>query len=209
MKLGNKGMTLIELLISIVLMGTVLVFLFQLMNDLKYETDNNDFAYNNQINRTEAIYKIESDLKKNTLLGIEDVSSNNLINLKFHYKYASGEKIATLSSDKVTNGDEEKYYLRYTNFDGDKYSWEVRGGEISPCGKFTYYFDNLGNNYYFKLNLYVYTDHDSNKFGKNNAIDDFEITYSGAKSDLVLTNQSYLINNASNHITKNIGTCTN
>ena len=35
MNLNNKGMTLIELLLSIVLVGLVLTFLFQLLNDLQ------------------------------------------------------------------------------------------------------------------------------------------------------------------------------
>ena len=50
MKLNNKGMTLVELLISIALIGIVLTFLFQMLNDLHLETENNNYAYNNQIN---------------------------------------------------------------------------------------------------------------------------------------------------------------
>lgn len=210
MKLDNRGMTLIELLISIVLIGIVLVFLFQLMLDIKNETDNNNYAYNNQINRIEAIYTIENDLEKNTLVGIEDVSSNRNMAINFHYKKDSGTSTAKLWFEKVEEENENKYYLRYTNFNNEKYSWEMKGvTEINPCGSFTYYFDNVSNNYYFKLHIDVYTEHESNTKNKNNVVDDIEIVYSGDKRNLNLTMANYLINNANNHITKNIGTCTN
>ena len=54
--LNNKGMSLMEILVSIILISVVLVFLFELLIDLKNESKNNDYASNNQINRMEIIY---------------------------------------------------------------------------------------------------------------------------------------------------------
>lgn len=209
MKLNNKGMTLIELLVSIVLISIVLVFLFQLMLDLKNEAGNNSYAYNNQINRTEAIYTIENDLEKNTLVGIEDVSASGSVAINFYYRKNGGTTTAKLWLEKIEADDEIKYYLKYIDFNNDRYSWEMKGvTEINPCGSFTYYFNNTSSNYYFKLHFDVYTENEGNSRTKNNVVDDIEIVYSGDKRNLNLTKSNYLINNANNHITKNVGTCT-
>ena len=199
MKLNNRGMSLMELLVSIVLVGIVLTFLFQLLVDLKNETDNNNYAYNNQINRTESIYTIEQDLNKYALLGVEDKSTGRNIIINFYFKKGKDTKTAVLktATNISTNefGDEvKKYYLRYTSVDDIKYSWEMKGAEIDPCGSVEYYLDSVSNNYYFKMNIYLYNIvyHERNKKNKNNAVDDIEITYAGEKDDLITTNGSYL-----------------
>ena len=61
MRLSNKGMSLMELLISIALVGVVLVFIFQLLVDLKDEKETNNFVYDNQLNRIQAIKVVEDD----------------------------------------------------------------------------------------------------------------------------------------------------
>lgn len=214
MKLNNKGMTLMELLISIALIGLILVFLLQLLNDLEHEVDNNNYAFNNQINRAEAIYTIESDLQKYNLVGIEDASNDENIVIKFHYIKNNDIVTAILTSSKKEYEDEfldikNKYYLRYTSYNGEKYSWEMKGARIDTCGLFNYYIDNSSNNYYFKINIPIYNSvyHEKNNEDKNNAVDDIEITYAGNKNDLDITNNSYLTRN--NKIEKKIGTCTN
>lgn len=214
MKLNNKGMTLIELLLSIALVGLVLVFLFQLLNDLQHETDNNNFAYNNQVNRIDAIYAVEKDLQKYTLVGVEDASSDNNIVIKFNYIKGDGLQSAILRSDFNTYideyGDEKiKYYLRYTSYSDEQFSWEMKGAELDTCGTFKYYVDSSSNSYYFKINIPIYNSvyHDRNNEDRNNAVDDIEITYSDFKSNLNMTNAAYLTN--SSEVEKQIGVCTN
>ena len=182
--------------------------------DLKNETDNNNYAYNNQVNRTEAIYTIEKDLLKYSLLGVEDVRVGDSITINFYYRKGSETKTAVLYTTSTTTqdalGDDiTKHYLRYTDVEGQKYSWEMKGAEIDPCGFFTYYIDNSSNSYYFKLNMYLYNTvyHDRNNKDRNNAVDDIEITYSGEKGDLITTNGNYLTGNTK--IEKEIGICTN
>jgi len=214
MKLNNKGMTLIELLLSIVLVGLVLTFLFQLLNDLQHETNNNDFAYNNQVNRMDVIYTISKDLQKYTLVGIKDEKEYNNIIIKFYYSQGGETKTAVLRSDTSTYTDEYgdtniKYYLRYTNYSGEQFSWEMKGAELDTCGTFVYYVDNNSNSYYFKINIPIYNSvyHDRNNEDRNNAVDDIEITYSDYKSKLDLNNSAYLTN--SGKVEKQIGSCTN
>lgn len=214
MKLNNKGMSLMELLVSIVLISIVLSFLFQLLIDLKAETDNNNYVYNNQVNRTDVIYTIEKDLNKYTLLGVEDASTGEDIIINFHYRKGSdGISIATLKSAKEEYNDElgttkTKYYLRYVNYSGENFSWEMKGAELDTCGSFNYYIDNLSNSYYFKLNIYLYNGvyHDKNNKEKNNAVDDIEITFASDKNELIKTNGNYLTGNTK--VNKQIGICT-
>lgn len=214
MKLNNKGMTLMELLVSIVLVGIVLVFLLQLLTDLEHETENNNYAYNNQVNRTDAIYTIEKDLQKYNLVGIEDASADGNLILKFYYISGNDTKTVTLKSDSNEYTDElgdirTKYYLRYTSYSGEQYSWEMKGAQIDVCATFNYYVDNNSNSYYFKINIPLYNSvyHERNNKDKNNAVDDIEITYAGVKSDLNTTNGLYLTGN--NEVEKQIGVCTN
>ena len=160
MKLSNKGISLIELLISIVLIGVVLIFMFQLMVDLKNETNNNDFAYNNQVNRTEVIYNIQNDLLLYTLEGIEDKSAEN-IEIVFYFKGLNERKSSKLTSTyetktNILNEEEKTYYLTYESVIGEKHKWEMKGAAIDPCGMFTYYIDGLSDNYYIKLNINLY-----------------------------------------------------
>ena len=217
MNLNNKGMTLMELLISIVLIGMVLIFLFQLLTDLKNETDNNNYAYNNQVNRTEAIYNIQQDLQNYTLVGIKDVTNKTNGKLKLEFIYSAERatnKVAVLETDytitKNENGqDVKKHYLRYTNYKGEVTSWEMKGAELDNCATFTFYKNTSSNNYYFKLNIKVYNKplHERNYKDKNNAVDDIEITYAGNLFDLNATNSSYLTTSVVSN--KQIGYCTN
>ncbi|MBE6156995.1 MAG: prepilin-type N-terminal cleavage/methylation domain-containing protein [Firmicutes bacterium] len=213
MKLNNKGLSLMELLVSIVLVGIVLVFLSQLLVDLRTEIENNDFAFKNQVNKTEAIYTIQKDLGKYTLLGVEDISSGGNIAINFYFKKGINTKTASLVTTSSTKesllGDTITiYHLNYTNVDGEKYSWEMKNAEVDNCGLFTYYYDVTSNNYYFKLNIYLYNSiyHERNNKDKNNAVDDIEIVYTGLKDDLDV-NVNYLTNNVTGD--KKIGSCTN
>lgn len=203
MKLNNHGLSLIELLVSIVLMGIVLTFLFDLLLNMENETENNNFAYNNQINRTEVIYTVGKDLNNYTLLGIEDKSADNNIIIDFHYIKGTGEEIAELKTEKK----DDKYYIRYRNYDGEVTSWKMKDAEIDECANFEYYIDSVSDSYYFKLNLYLYNIpyHERNNKLWNNHLDDIEISYAGNKNNLDLTNGNFLTVN--NEVSKKIGHC--
>ena len=216
MKLNNKGMSLMEILVTIALISLVVVFLFRLLIDLKDERNNNDFAYDNQINRAEAIYTIEQDLYTYSLIGVEDATSSNSGNIKLNFFYVTGtasgsaNKTAVLDVSKTTNGGKNRYFINYESADGEHYSWEMKGAELDPCGKFLYNISN--DNYYFKLNLFVYSNpyHARNNKESNNKVDDFELVFAGPKGNLNTAYPStynYLTNNTAGN--KNIGTCTN
>ncbi len=203
--MNNKGMTLVELLISIVLISTVLIFLFQILLDLRNETNNNNYAYNNQIKRAEIIYTIQDDLNNYSLVGITDNSLNNNLVLNFHFKDRELIKIAKLETEKKN----DDYYVRYTSFKGEKTSWKMEGAIIDLCALFTSHVDQNINNYYYKINIFIYNDpyHEKNNAEVNNALDDLEISYMGESSQLDLTNPDYLTNKE--YLNEYIGACAN
>lgn len=62
-KINNKGMTLIELIISITLMSVVMLFLYRMMANIEYDSDDEYFASQNQEQRMEIIDYIQSYLR--------------------------------------------------------------------------------------------------------------------------------------------------
>ncbi len=207
MKLNNHGMSLMELLVSIILISAILMFLYELLIDLKNETDNNNFAYNNQINRMEVIKTIEADLDKYTLTSVEDNSTNDKITIIFHFNN-NISSILTSDKEDYTNelgDDDTRYYFRYQQAKGTKNSWQMKGAEIDPCYTFTYYNDN--NKYYFLINIKLYNNpfNEKNNVEDNNIIDDLEISFSSDSSNLDLNN--FLTKSSNSN--KKINSCTN
>ena len=202
MKLNNKGISLLELLISIIIVGVVLTFLFQLLVDLKNETSNRNYANANQVNRVEIIYEIQKDFSKYTLTRVPGNTSYGIITnngvsqrhryIYFYFKVGNTEKYSLLTTYKDL--------ITYTNVEGTKFSWKIKDGYVSQRGKFVSYVDDYTNNYFIKFNIPIYSDPFNDKNANNlddetyinNAVDDIEITYYGKKSDLNLSNYSDL-----------------
>ena len=216
MKLDSKGLTLVELLISIVLVGIVIVFLFQILMDLKDEADNKDFAFDNQINRIEAVYAVQRDLNNYVLIGVEDKSEGDNIIIHFYFRKDSLTKTSTLSIEnsskeiKVNNSDDDKYYLnssilKYRSVDENNYKWNMKDAYIDKCGSFSYQKDS--SNYYFLLKLFVYNSvlNEKNSPSNNNVIDDIEISNAGLLLDLV-SNENYLTYKTGD---QKVGSCRN
>lgn len=200
MQLNKKGMTLIELLITIVFVGMILVFMFSLLNDLKGETDNNSFVFANQVNKTDAIHTIQKDLNTYDLLDIKSLS-NNSIKLEFTFSKGDAEPKATLSVTKKDG----VYYLNYVNASSEKYSWEMKDAIIDECASFIIHKDSDElPSYYFNLKLLVYNKnyHELNNKTNNNIIDDIEISYYGLNN---LKNNNGILTDG----THQIGKCTN
>lgn len=212
MKLNKKGMSLMELLVTIVLIGIVLTFIFQLLVDLKNERETNNFANNNQLNRIEIIQTIGNDLNNYTLQSITNASADGNLAINFNYRGADGTKTATLSTSSSPTTDDfgdpdTDHYISYNSFNNEKHTWKMNGAEIDPCASFSFYKDNLSNKYYFKLNIYVYNKpyHERNNKTQNNAVDDIEISYVGLIRNLNGPDNAL----TSNKIDTTIGKCTN
>lgn len=125
--LNKKGMTLLEIVISIALISVVMLFLFSLLNDIQYESKHTSYAKDFLVSRATIIKDVEEDILNNNITNVmpvnvdankttlnffvgSDPSNMNLEveSKKITYKNAAGEKESfSLSKDN----DEEVFDL--------------------------------------------------------------------------------------------------
>ena len=114
MRLNKKGMTLVELIISIALISIVLSFLFKVILDVKYERDNPNYAVNNQINRSEIIKTIQEDVLKLNLTKVDFSSLFKKVKLEFS---AGSYRIIEISDNNKS--------LKYSGSDFEERTWNI------------------------------------------------------------------------------------
>ena len=180
----NKGFTLVELIISIALISIVVMFLFNLLTDVKASNNNTDFNRKNQQKRAIIIKNIQADLTNRKLVGISDSSPSDGKQVSITFQFQDGTSYLTIVNDG------ENQSITYENASGiEKWNLEKQ----TKTTKFnttciTYinsFFDNnseeLKNSEYFyiKINIPIIV----NK-NKANNIDDIELFYIGLKKDL-------------------------
>lgn len=78
--MNKKGFTMTELIVSIAIIAVVMIFLVNLLVDIRYDKKNELYDTKNQINRAEIIKTIQNDLDGKVITDITDGSgSNNLV----------------------------------------------------------------------------------------------------------------------------------
>lgn len=166
MKLNKKGMTLVELIISIALISVILGFLFKILLDVKYETQNAGYAINNQINRAEIINFIEEEIKEKQL---------NLVYKWHYYNYGQFElryDNPMITGYLETRDDHKSLIYRHsiTNDAGEEditfRKWTIKD-EGYRYGEFS--LERIGS-CYLMLRIPVIRDNE-----ENNPVDDIEI----------------------------------
>lgn len=114
--MNKKGFTMTELIVSIAIIAVVMIFLVNLLVDIRYDKKNELYDTKNQINRAEIIKTIQNDLDGKIITDITDGSySNNLVvNIKTddnstHTIQADNNHISYISSSgKITKWSLEK-----------------------------------------------------------------------------------------------------
>ena len=107
MKLNKKGITLIEIIISIALISIVLLFLFSLLvqvNDMNKESEVNSTYL---INKSLMLKNIESDLLNYNKIQIKNYSSNPTDCIYKFYKDISSDKPSECIEMQYYNNDEQ------------------------------------------------------------------------------------------------------
>ena len=142
MKLNKKGITLVEIIISIALISIVLIFLFNLLVDVKDMNDEASINSDYLINKALILKNIEEDLDETTSLKISTCEINY-----FYKNYPTIEKI---------NGGDYSYFRQSS----DKSDSDVQKRLASECIKFIFNDDNsnvahLGIYYYKNKDSYV------------------------------------------------------
>ena len=75
---NNKGLTLVELIVSISLISIILLFIYQMIATVNYDRSGQDYAINNQAQRTEIIKYINYNyfIKSNTVASFFSINPN-------------------------------------------------------------------------------------------------------------------------------------
>lgn len=170
--MNNKGMTLIELIVSVALISVVLLFMYRLMADIEYDTEQEYFASQNQEQRIEIIdYIYEATRGKN----VSSVSATSTSGTK------TGNITISLTSPSVTyNINVQEKTLTIKRGSTTVRSWEMKNAYLDPnvtC-------DASGDSpqaIFYECNIKVYTDNTGNmllpgngggEINNNNRLDD-------------------------------------
>lgn len=116
MKLNNKGVTIVELLVSLALLSVVLMFLYNLLSNVTFEKNTDFIANANQANRIDIINTIEHDLLNDNDISIDE-SQTTVTRLVL-----KGTKNYIISITENT-------LVYYVNNDIQN-TWKIKGGKL-------------------------------------------------------------------------------
>lgn len=159
--LNNKGLTIIELIISVALISVVMLFMYKLLSDVSFEKDNDFFASLNQSQRIEIIDAIESAVMKNT----KSYSRSGNYSITF----TNGTVSSTLSINSLN-----KKTITFTSGTNNSI-WNMNAGEI--LGIITC--NEAASNEYIvvECKIPIYTTNTSDNQDNNNTIDDIAFSF--------------------------------
>lgn len=106
--MNKKGVTILEILISMFIVSIVILLLIHVMISLSKINHDDSYASDDEITRTEIIKNIESDFLKLKLKGIR---INKTEELEIVFVYESQEKILKLEKNRLLY-DKEAYTLK-------------------------------------------------------------------------------------------------
>lgn len=116
MKLNNKGVTIVELLVSLALLSVVLMFLYNLLSNVTFEKNTDFIANANQANRIDIINTIEHDLLNDNDISIDESQT------KVTRLVLKGTKNYVISITENT-------LAYYVNNDIQN-TWKIKGGKL-------------------------------------------------------------------------------
>ena len=173
--MNNKGTTLIEILVSVILITMVTIFLFAVLSDLRNEEYLSESKSKDALNRTEIIHIIENDFIN---LGLKDIQVKN----------CSNNLCATITfKDDTTK--QLKITQTYLKYDGER--WDLTGGKYLIDETVFYACSNFNGYSFFRLT--VPTNSDAASFRKSS----FDISY---LSEINFTTNTSLSINGKNNI---------
>lgn len=165
---NKKGITILELLISITLISIVVLLLIRVMFSLNSIASSKNYASEDEISRAEIIKNIESDFLSQHLNGL-NINTNNNIELIFQYENSASKLIINQNS------------LTYNN---EKYTLNSKNAAYDSCLKYEY--QDLDDGYYLlKIEIPVLINNENTTLN-----DDIILTYLGLKNE----NSNYPLN---------------
>ncbi|MBE6154013.1 MAG: prepilin-type N-terminal cleavage/methylation domain-containing protein [Firmicutes bacterium] len=164
--MNKKGLTILEVLISISIVSIVILLLIKVMFSLDNINNDKSYASSDEIKRTEIIKNIESDFLELKLNGI-NINEGEYTTITF--KYLNEDKALKVYDDKII-------------YDNITHTLNSENAAYSKCIEYNYI--DLENNYYLiTLNIPVLIGNENTTTN-----DDLTLTYLGLKNE----NTNYL-----------------
>ena len=201
--LNKKGITLIEIIVSIGLISIVMIYLFNLLVDMQYEEDHASYAKENAVNRATIIRIVQDDFME---YGLQAVNQYTDDSISFTFDDGSMRTMNITANSISYNGetwlldtdnDEEVYdvdhieisttpsntcsYIMNVDTDGDgncNYNCDMNGNNILDSDEMSTQSDSYracSDYTYFHVTIPVVTG------SSDNVIDDLEFFYIGRK----------------------------
>ncbi len=195
MKLNKKGLTLVELIISVVLIVIIMFFMYRLLSDINAAKHDNSYAQDNALVRSEIIKLISNDLFSYNINKIDVSNSSDRLNLTLTLLPNSTDDVTASTKTAVIGIEENTFY--YTQADGTNRKWEMNNATLNS-DKVNIQYNEDANTYSLLLSILVYTDNDFNRQCpncQNNVVDDIIISHMGEGKITNLNGKSCLGNN--------------
>ncbi len=171
-KLNNKGLTLIELIVSVVLMSVVMLFLYRLLSNVTYDKDNEYFASQNQEQRIEIVDYIETIMRK-AEISAEPTFSLSADHATIQFKQSSISK--TYSILIYAN------YVQIKDSTSVLRTWDIHTGVYSytnaSCKRASTVSGSSDIYHPWLCTIPVYTANDDNNANNNNTLDDITLAF--------------------------------
>ena len=180
-KLNNKGLTLIELIVSVTLVSIVLIFLTRLLSNVTYESDNEFFASENQEERIEITDYINSILRKYEV--IYDPTVTSLSPRIEPDKIDPGTTSVTIFLKQNGYGPTQivisKNRIQVKNSATILRTWDLKTGFIQLDKVICTQGSSVSSGGYiaWKCNIPIYTINDENNVDNNNTLDDITLSF--------------------------------
>ena len=169
--MNNKGLSLLELIISISLVSVVLIFFYNIIGDLNNEITNFEISLNNQDERFEVIKTIQSDFNKNKDFKNPSITITGNSNYK-NIVFKEGAFVSTLNISKKTIDGVSREVIMYTSSTKKKTSWVLEKDVIIGIDDIKISNDYDSGSY---VHIPIYTANNKNNKEKNNLIDDIHL----------------------------------
>ncbi len=170
--LNNKGVTIVELLVTVALLSVVLMFLYNLLSSVTFEKDNDYIANSNQANRIDIINTFERDLLLDNDVSIDTTNTNDTILV------LNGTNNTKIYIIKVTD-DTLTYYSDYNDDSCVPQKWKIKGGTLGIVKCETKGGESTSTDVVeiTECTIPVYTNNVNNSKDNNNTLDDITFSF--------------------------------
>ena len=171
MKLNNRGISLIELIVCLSLISVIVLFLYNLIEKINSTDSMSGFALNNQQNRIEIIKEIENDLLQKEIVGVNKL--DNVIT------FISSDNLSSKISIYNENGSDHFVYVPFSG-EENKLKWIIKNANLD--------YDDIimcQDELIIKIIIKVITPGEINNSVHNNSIDDIYLTFTTKSNDLL------------------------